>query len=311
MKQRYRWLWPGIGLVLLFLVFSPPLSPQASRTLQQGWQLGHIFLFMVWGYLLLPSLQRRISHPLRSSLVLLVGCVLVGFMIELLQSRIGREFSLRDLLLDIVGTLLALSLYVCNGWLHLPAWPKRILYGLTFTLCIYALLPFTFAVLDELNMRRNFPRLADFDSALELDRWRGEVDIVRLRSSKGDEKVLQVQLDTDHFSGISLAHFHTDWRNYQQLKFEIFNPDSTVLTLTIRIHDDKHYGPGNSDYHDRFNRQLQIETGWNSISIDLQEVSAAPQSRAMDLARIQEIGLFGVDLPKSRIVYIDALRLTN
>ena len=243
--------------------------------------------------------------------MLLASCVLIGFVIELVQAQIGREFSFRDILLDIVGTLLALSLYTCNGLYHLRIQPKRILYGLTFILCIYVLLPFTFAVLDEFNMRKSFPRLADFNSSLELDRWRGDVDIVRLLSSRGDEKVLRVQLETEHFSGIALAYFHADWRNYQQLRFELFNPDKTVLMLTIRIHDNKHYGSGNSTYHDRFNRQLHIEPGWNSISIDVHDIGEAPASRTMDLAKVQEIGLFSIDLPKPRVVYIDALRLTN
>jgi VanZ family protein len=93
MKQEYRWLWLGISLVLLFLVFSSPLSPEASRLLQQGWQLGHILLFAVWGYLLLPSLQRRKPNPLTSGLMLLASCVLIGLVIELVQAQIGREFS--------------------------------------------------------------------------------------------------------------------------------------------------------------------------------------------------------------------------
>jgi hypothetical protein len=150
-------------------------------------------------------------------------------------------------------------------------------------------------VLDEFNICKISPRLADFNSFLELERWRGEVDIVRLLSSQGDEKVLRVQLETDHFSGIALAYFHADWRNYQQFRFELFNPDKTVLMLTIRIHENKHYGSGNSAYHDRFNRQLHIELGWNSISIDLHHIGEAPASRAIDLAKIQEIGLFSID----------------
>jgi hypothetical protein len=132
---------------------------------------------------------------------------------------------------------------------------------LTSMLCIYALVPFTFAVLDEINMRKKFPRLTDFDSFLELDRWRGEVDIVRLLSSRGDEKVLRVQLDTTRYSGTSLALLRSDWSAYQQLKFELFNPDRTPLMLTIRIHDNKHYGAGNSEYRDRFNRPLALEPG--------------------------------------------------
>ena len=72
------------------------------------------------------------------------------------------------------------------------------------------------------------------------------------------------------------------------MRFELFNPDKTVLILTFRTHDNKHYGSGNSAYHDRFNRQLHIELGWNSISIGLHHIGEAPASRAIDLARIQE-----------------------
>lgn len=310
MKRGCRWLLLLIGIILLGLAFSSPLSPYAARSLKHGWQLGHILLFSIWTYLLFPFLSQRFPRPLSRIVIIVVATLFFGLTIEWLQTFVGRQFSLRDTVFDLNGSLLTLCALIASGVLILPKWPKRFLYSLTMLLSIYAIAPLPISLLDEINMFRNFPRLADFNNELEAGRWKGDVEIVELLSTQGKEKVLRIQLNTNHFSGVSLVHFPRDWRGYRHLQFELFNPERTPLTLTIRLHDALHYSLGKGDFHDRFNHILSINPGWNSVAVDLTDVASAPANRAMDMAKIQGLGLFSVDLPNTRFIYIDKLRLT-
>ena len=311
MKRLNRWLLFITGLILLGLTFSSPLSSYGVRSIQHGWQLGHVLLFIVWTYSLVPALAQRIPRVQTQFMIVIVATLFAGLVIEYLQTFIGRDFSLRDLLFDLNGSLLALCVLIGSGTLLIHKWPRRILYALTTLLSCYATAPLAVAVVDEINMKRNFPVLADFDNQLEAGRWNGRVALVKLLSEKGDDRVLRVLLSTDHYSGAALIYFHRDWYRYRQLQFELFNPGQTPLPLTIRIHDRLHYSLGNGDYDDRFNRQLTMEPGWNNIAIELEDVAEAPAKRTMDLANIQAFGFFSTDLPKARIIYIDKLRLTR
>ncbi len=309
MKRTGQYLLFVIGCILLALAFTSPLSPYAARSLQQGWQTGHVLLFAIGTYLLFPLLGKRINDPGLRLLFVFIATLLGGLLIEYLQRFVGREFSLRDVILDVNGYLLALCVLVLSGGLCLRIRAKRILYALTGLLSLYTFTPLAIAVVDEINMYRDFPRLADFDSRLEAGRWRGDVEIVKLISEKGDDQVLKVQLTGKHFSGVTLAHFPKDWRAYRQLQLTLFNPGRTPLALTIRIHDNKHYSLGQGDYYDRFNRVLTINPGWNTQIVDVADIAGAPHNRTMDIANIEAIGLFSVDLPRPRAIYIDKLSL--
>lgn len=298
-----------LGIVLLALAFTSPLSPYAARSLRHGWELGHIFLFAILTFLFFYYPAKRFPRSHRFFYITLLSTLLLGLAIEFIQMYVGRDFSLGDLGFDLIGSLTALCCLIAGGALVINRWLSRAVTVLTAVLGIYAIAPVLFAVVDEVNMGRSFPLLADFESTLEVDRWQGDVEIVNLLSSRGEEKVLRIPLSTTHYSGVSLSYFPRDWRAYKQLSFEFFNPDRRPLDLTIRIHDNKHYDLGKGDYDDRFNRVLEVMPGWNRFSVDLRDLAKAPANRDMDLANIQEFGLFSIDLPKPRVIYIDKVRL--
>ncbi len=311
MKRTCRWLLILIGIALLGMTFSSPLSPYAARSVQHSWQLGHVLLFTVWTVLLFPCLPGRCSHPLLRLLLVIVAALVLGAVIEVLQTFVGREFSLQDLALDLIGSLLALCGLVAGGRLNIHHRSRRFLYSLTALLSTYAISPLAISAVDEINMYRHFPLLSSFDSALEAGRWRGRVKIVKLLTTRGESKALEISLDTRRYSGVSLAYFPGDWRAWQYLRFELFNPAQSPLLLTMRIHDDKHYNLGKGDYYDRFNRRLTLAPGWNSVSVKLADVADAPRNRTLDLANIQALGLFSVELPKPRVMYLDQIRLAH
>lgn len=309
MAKEIRWALYFFGLLLLALSFSPPLPGQAPRLVRETWQFGHILLFFCWFYLLLP----RLAGHIKTGWVLLVTVIATGLIsglaIEGLQLLAGRDFSLQDMIFNLVGVLIALSLYSLQ---ETPGCLRPMRYGLVVTstlICLYVLLPFSLVLADEVMLHTRFPRLADFDSRLELSRWQGNVSLASLDSPQGKKSVMRVDLETGGDSGAYLNWLKRDWRGFDTLGFELYVPGNQGLAVTLRIHDVGHFSENGGDYHDRYNKSLHLEPGWNHVSIGLDEIRNAPQTRSMDMASIQEIALFNLNLPAPRSFFIDSMRL--
>ena len=99
-----------------------------------------------------------------------------------------------------------------------------------------------------------------------------------------------------------------DWRGYQWLAFEVFNPEQETLQLTIRINDRIHDQKGHR-YSDRFNKILLVGPGWNHFEISLEDVEEAPSNREMDLKDVFSLGLFATNLKEPRALFFDYFRL--
>jgi hypothetical protein len=107
-----------------------------------------------------------------------------------------------------------------------------------------------------------------------------------------------------------LDYFPKDWRDYRYLAFSVFNPSDVPLELVCRIHDEGHYQSG-GEYEDRFNRNLLVHQGWNDLEVSLADVMNAPKNRKMDMTRIKNVGIFSVQLPQKRVIYLDYFRLVD
>jgi hypothetical protein len=96
------------------------------------------------------------------------------------------------------------------------------------------------------------------------------------------------------------------------LEFSVYNPSSEPIEITCRVHDRQHTrGPEPELYTDRFNRSYLSSKGWDSVTIDLEKIVHAPKNRQMDIGQIQGIGIFTVQLPQPRVIYLDDIRLSK
>ncbi len=285
----------GIGCVLLFFGREPDGAPQWQREL---WNFGHVALFAGLAWVLL----RRWRAPLRWQLpLLLIAAALIGYAVELIQRRIGRDFSLHDVLLDVIGAALGGWLATCHR--QAPRW--RLLLALPLLAALTALLlPFTAIVWDSLQAARQFPRLATFASPLELRRFqlyggtRGEI---------GDG-ALQLRFGTAEWSGFTLTEPPADWRGYRALAIDVENPEPRSLVLICRIDDRLHRLSGFA-FHDRFNRRFTLPPGESRLRIALADVERAPRDRRLALERIDALGCFVHAEPTPRALRLRALHL--
>lgn len=79
-----------------------------------------------------------------------------------------------------------------------------------------------------------------------------------------------------------------DWRGTQSLNLELFWPEAIPAIFAVRV-DDR---PENPPYAERFQRELSVTQGWNSIQIPAEEMAWASGGRPMRLDDIRRWGVF-------------------
>jgi VanZ family protein len=300
----------AIGIALLFaLFFLGGPDHLAPRSIQYGWNLGHILFFALLTGLLLRLSPKLIGQSFLFQFFFIISITLfLGLLIEIFQYGLNRMPDIRDLLRNLTGALAVLFFF--SPARKTLSRPKVRMMQLLIVLFLAAdFYPLATLLLDERRAIRKFPVLADFESRREISRWSGTADfaIVGNPSDPADH-LLRIFFDTQPYSGIFLRHFPRDWRGYSHLSWTIYNPSATVLRLTCRIHDLQHTR-GRQQYADRFNKTFPILPGKNESSISLEDIAAAPASRRMDTANIRAIGFFVTRLPDRQTVYLDDLRL--
>ncbi|MBI5577215.1 MAG: VanZ family protein [Deltaproteobacteria bacterium] len=307
-KFNHRWiLWPP-AVVLAVLLFAGGPGYHSLRSVQALWNLGHIVAFSLWTYLLVTWSRVEEYSPLRQRALGIAFCMVAGAGSEWIQSWIGRDASLGDVLRDVAGGWLTLSFFAPSAK-SFSRHARRATGALAVFFLVVACLPLATALFDEAASRSRFPVLSDFETPFEKSRWEGgarySVDTTIARRGKSS---LRVDMDTSLYSGVSLVYFPRKWTGYRALVIDVLNPSPDPLDIRCRIHDKRHE-EGERQTQDRFNRFYRLPPGWNEIRIDLDDVANAPKDRAMDLENIRAVGLFAMKLPAPRSMYVDSVRL--
>ena len=122
------------------------------------------------------------------------------------------------------------------------------------------------------------------------------------------KRALNVELSIKPFSGITMKSLTRDWRPFDALQLQLFNPEDNPLEMTIKITDLEH-NRGEHHYDNRFNRSFSLETGWNTLRIPIMEIAEGPKQRQLNLAEISLIEIFSVEPKKIKTIYIDHIKL--
>ena len=280
---------------LLPLLFYPWDNQYYPRSIKALWDIGHVILFFIITSLFHYRWEWFRQYPLFKRLfIALFSAFLVGGAIEVLQYYLGRDASYHDLSLDILGALLAIS---CLS----PAINFRLqcLRAISLGLLITAFIPAVSYLMDEHRAREAFPVLADFKHPVEVSRFSGNTGkVIR-------EGQLDVFFTRDYYSGFSLKYFPRNWQNFRQLIIDIENPQKQSVKLTCRVHDKTH----NHEYTDRFNKTYRIQSGKQSIILELADVQQAPEFRSMNMEAIASVGCFTTSLHFPRMLSITRIAL--
>jgi len=282
------------------------------RSLQYGWNLGHILLFALLTYVLVNSWGRIARKPfVRQCFWVFAVTLCLGIAIESVQFGLsGRNPDWRDIVRNFVGCLFTLS-FLARSRSRLSKRSLRLFQGIAVMALLMEVVPFSIALTDEEIARQRIPVLADFETPFEMDRWTGSAEIaVDRKIARHGTASLVIHLTSAHYSGSGLKYFPGDWSDYKFLQFSVFNPSAVSIKVVCRVHDSLHFKKGGK-YEDRFNRTFVIDAGWNDIEIPLEDIAKAPKNRPMEMSRIEGFGIFTVRLPTPQTINIDYLRLSK
>jgi VanZ family protein len=306
-KKYHLYLTIALALLsILFFIGGPKY--QSPRSFKAAWNLGHILFFALLPLLIFSIPKNKTIKPTFQAAIVLTITLTLGIIVEIIQYGFDRIPDIGDLSRNMIGAMIAIFfLLPTKAALSKPA--LIFMKSITIVLALAQLYPLIIALADEHLARQSFPILSDFQTPFQIQRWSegDNISITAVPNTPGN-LALKIDLTTRRYSGTSLKYFPKNWEGYHFFQVRIFNPSAEQISLTCRIHDKKH-ASSNSGYHDRYNKTYKITQGWNTIAIDLQKVRLAPKSRQMDLKQIYGIGIFATQLPHTRTIYIDDLKL--
>lgn len=305
-----KWLKVILGVMIVLLFVGGPDSHD-NRIYKAFWDLGHVPLFagLIFLACRLPIFARMPEW--RLFVIFTVATLVVGSAIEWAQLLVARSFSYDDVLGDVIGSYLGLTLYLAARPALQPT--RRVgLYALLFLLVLVALRPVSLVLVDEYVMREEFPILADFETPFELSRWDNNLAQLQITDEqvRYGKKSMRVDFSPGKYPDVSLMSFPANWSEFKSVHFSAFSTLPASIIMEIKVYDNKHAASG-YDYNDRFNRELVMIPGWNDVEVRMADIAAAPHRRSMDLEHIASLSLFIEKLERPAVFYVDGLRLSS
>ena len=296
--------------ILVFLLFFGGPDYESSRLFQYIWDTGHLFLFSLVVFTILTSRYISDKSQVKILLAVIFSSLTIGFIIELLQIFYNRDYSLHDVINDVLGALIGYVLYRLKQE-NIPLLKQKRNIGFLAVLLLSGFYPLMTVILDEYMMRKEFPALANFESSYQLSRWdvkSAEISLSQKHVREGKHS-LKVIFFPDRYPDITLQHFAQDWRGFSKLGFSLFNPvENGPVSIELKIYDKKHVDNGYK-YSDRFNHELLLQPGWNDIVLSLDTILKSPETRVMNKEQLKSVSLFLHDISHPLMLFVDEVKL--
>lgn len=267
-------------------------------------------IFALVAVLLLVLIERKVPERLAAFATAFLLSVVLGILIEIVQSFANRPGSVFDVLTDAAGAAAGLAAWVLftasrSGAFQLnrvSTLPRKPPHAAWLPIAI-ALAGVTFIAWAPLQAARAyahraavFPSIAEFRGAQDLvfvstDGTQVAIEPLPEPWGRGaDDLGLRIAYDAQHSPAVQVVEPVRDWRGYSVIAVDITNPASTQLGLTFRILDARH----DWSHADRLNLPLVVPPQTRTtVRVALSAVEAAPAGRYMDMSRIANVMLFG------------------
>lgn len=150
--------------------------------------------------------------------------------------------------------------------------------------------------------------LLDFESVSDLDLLYWSCHVLY---SLSDEHAthgstsLKLELYPSDYPGFVPELTKKDWSGYQELSFDIYNPQEIPIRIGVRVDDQKKY-PG---FKDRYNKGFVLNPGINQIHIPFDTLVTSGDGRYLDLKKIYRFFIFMARPDKRTVLYLDYIRL--
>jgi len=309
-KSLFTIILAIVGIFLILLPGVLPL-PENSRLWKEIFNAGHISLFGLLALVILglsKNILRSRLSSIKHYILAATIAIIAGGAVEIAQIGTARDADIFDFFRDIYGVaifLVAFALLV-----------SRLKYRFTFlALLLLAWLAGLYPAFTWLraydNRDRLFPVVCNFDNDWErkfLATREAEYDFTGAPNAWKNTQhgsVGEIIFHPAQYPGLDVGELYPDWRGYHTLKFDMFNPADTAISLALRIEDSHH----DNSYNDRFNYAFTINPGGQTIEIPLMAIEHGPLRRKMDMASIRYLNIFAVDPSYEFTLYIDNIRL--
>ena len=269
---------------------------------------GPIFAAVAVLLLLMRAPEARTRRS--AYVIAFVAALVLGILIEFVQSLGGRPGSVFDVMTDAAGAATGLALWsLLRRQPGDHPWPAIAI----------ALAGITFVAWPPLQTARAyahraavFPTIVDFRGSEGLQFVTTEGSRAWIAALPApwaqvtDERALLIRYDEQHVAAMRVLEPESDWRGYSIVAVDITNPAKRDLELTFRVFDAAHDG----SHSDRLNLPLVIPPQTRTtIRVALAAVESAPQGRPMDLARIADVMLFGRQGQPPAVLYLSRIWL--
>ena len=306
----------GLGIIT-GLIFPFPMT---GRYWNAVFDLAHapaffLIFLLVAGFLDPASIgysrsSRALLQLTPRRLLLISGLLFGGGVIcEVAQKFVERHPSVDDIIANSVGllagTLYCLSLRIRHRWIRLTGMPVAMLILISTSINHFQ------ELVECAWQRQEFPLLASFERSLELAAWTPHGATVKSDTtwaSMGSQS-MQIESSGDRQPGAVMVWPVPNWSDYSTLKFDLFNPEASAVTVGVTISDEDHakhlWEPS-----DRFNWSVELmPMQIKSISIRLQDVASSPETRSLDLTRVSNLNIFMQNSPPGSKLYVDGILL--
>lgn len=295
--------WPVMLGMLIFLLV--PFFLPIPISLRRHPLIGNLGDQVHVPFLMILTLLMYWRGPLTGRLkwAVLAGMILGG-LIEFVQTLVGRTALLEDFALDLAGIGLAAGLVIWKG--H----KMRAGLGLMVALVMILSAQLYFLpglILGSYHTQQVFPLISDFEGAHEKwlwsDNYNAKFDFVKTENST----VLRLESGPpSRWPGVQMRHFPNDWTGYTTLKLDVrhITPGREKVPFSVRL----------DDYQSRRDQTwvsngFKATTEWTTYSVPFKDRQVRHGDRMLDIHDLSFVLIFLSDKNDSTIIEIDNIRL--
>lgn len=155
--------------------------------------------------------------------------------------------------------------------------------------------------------RESRPFYFDFETAEEMDwiTWECGELFARTRDfASHGEWALRLEMFPGAYPGLKIYKFQPDWSGFHTLKFDIYNPGASPVTLRLVLEDKKQ-----SRVDERYLQALEIQPGANRFEIPLERLWRKDGLRRLETSHIEGMYLILTHPREKVMLYFDYLHL--
>ena len=300
------WSLGGLLVVVVVALLLVPI-PFKGRVTSAIGDLVHAPLFGGLTLAILGLMHRFLPQPptggdlIRRCAIVGFGVFTFGVSMEIMQHVSVRSGNLHDAVANGLGIIAALLFFLATRqkarWPGL-LWLRIALLGFAAVALAFAWLGPARMIWDDYAMKRSFPKLASFDSNIEITRFyfRECSGTLSTQDATDGTYAMSVSYQGTQNPSFTLVELQRDWSNMQSFEMDVTLDDSypaDEVDFAFSILDEHHANYAT----DLFHRIWKLQPGKTvRVSVSRNDILGGPQDREMDLTQIKFVDM-GLNQP--------------